>query len=326
MRYFHSGINSYALLKMLAEEGVAGMVNANCVMQPAIQRALEDFPELPLVLDSGAYQGESDLESYVDVLRQVHHRFEWCAGLDDLSSQHVTDERYLELTGIYFFNCLWVYQLAGGQPASHIEWARRELLTPGADLIGVGGCVGYARAHGQSALMKRIEDVGRVLKETGLRAHFFGVGSPALLRAFSGADWFASADSSKFLAGKKARKIYRLDGSTINAQKSGLALTAMACAQQNVRQIERWARGAGAKGEQAAPLFQQASFAGVRRSAPSGDSVPSGEAPVVTPRVDGRCLESFQAERGGRITSDRAEAMPAAIGCELYGDRRGVDW
>lgn len=328
MRYYHSGVNSYDLFALLDQEGVAGMVNANCVMQPSIQRALEDFPDVPLVLDSGAYQGMDDLDAYVEVLRHVHNRFEWCAGLDDLQSQWVTNERYLELTGLYFFNALWVYQLEGGEPSSHIRWARANLLTPGANLIGIGGCVAYGKRHGQAALMRRIEKIGQELSQTSLRAHFFGIGAPPVLQAFAGAEWFASADSTKYLAGKKGRKLYRLDGSTISAQKAGLALTQIQCAQQNIRQIERWARGAGSAADPAtqaagaAPLFQ------AQQALPTstGDSAPLHQPPVATPRLEGRSIETFQDERGGRLLSNPAEAMPAAIGCEEYGDRRGVDW
>lgn len=53
MRYYHSGINSYALIRMLAKEGVAGTINARCAHQPAIQRRLEDFPDCLRALQRG---------------------------------------------------------------------------------------------------------------------------------------------------------------------------------------------------------------------------------------------------------------------------------
>ena len=55
-----SGVNRPDVLALLARERVAGMVNATVACQPALVEAYERYSEVPLYLDSGAFQGKQD--------------------------------------------------------------------------------------------------------------------------------------------------------------------------------------------------------------------------------------------------------------------------
>jgi hypothetical protein len=100
-RYYHSGVNRAPYLRWVAEErtrtglDIGAMVNMQSAAQPALLKSYVDYPDVPLVLDSGAYQGEGrTVDEYMDVLKRIDdylqqecgtglgERFEWVANLD----------------------------------------------------------------------------------------------------------------------------------------------------------------------------------------------------------------------------------------------------
>lgn len=232
MRYYHSGINQYGHVKILAEEGVAGMINGKTAHQPKMQKALEEF-DCPLVLDSGAFQGVTNLDKYIELVYDLRDRIEWYVVLDQLQNQFTTDlnQFLMEDAGL---TPLWVYQVDGG---TGLYMLYRKAKKYG--FVGVGGLVKHAMSDAAS-LLDRIEKIGLVLAEARAEAHFFGIGSSMILRSFRDEPWFRSADSQKWLAGKRSHTLLTRSGDSINPPDRGLLFTGEECARQNIRQMERW--------------------------------------------------------------------------------------
>jgi hypothetical protein len=247
--YYHSGVDRASFIEILAREGAAGMVNASVATQPALLAAYERWPEVPLVLDSGAFQGNEDLDGYADIVRQVGWRFLWCANLDVIGNQEESDRNWLRLRNELKADVLWVYQVEGGKAAEHlgqmitqIELSDESSFVKGPPLVGIGGLVPVLKRNVKDAL-RIIERCGQQLYTTGQRAHFFGVSSAVVIAEFGKEPWFASADSQTWLCGFKARELLTRDGRRINAATLGLELTREECAAQNVRQIHAWMSG-----------------------------------------------------------------------------------
>lgn len=260
-RYYHSGINRRLYLRWVAEErqrtdmDIGAMVNAESADQPALLQAYVDYPNVPLVLDSGAYQqAGKTVSDYVGVLTRIDEhlkmhgeggvteRFEWVANLDVIEGIGTGDHFFaLREQGI---EPLWVAHATAGRKEARTGRALRPPPEQAFELrkgmtIGIGGLVPIIKAERRTAA-RVIERIGRWLERQGLRGHFFGVGACPLLKQFSGAEWFESADSAKWLQGQKGRKLYLSDGGSIRAQAQGLRLSRAECARQNLRQIGRW--------------------------------------------------------------------------------------
>lgn len=262
--YFHSGVNRGVYLDWIAEEQrkkeggiqIGAMVNARSAAQPGMIEAYLRNPNVPLVLDSGAFQKESPArEEYRNVLstlnqrmkdrggQDLFERFQWVANLDVIEGFG---------TGRNFY---WLRE-AGIEPlwTVHVGQMCREEGRTGIDLeppperafeleqgmtIGIGGLVPLVKQDTAQAHLT-IEKVGNELSKRGFRGHFFGLGCPSILKRFGKAPWMESADSSKWLVGQKAQKAYRNDGSSVQVGKRGLSFTREECARQNVRQIAEW--------------------------------------------------------------------------------------
>jgi hypothetical protein len=247
MTYYHSGMDREAYIQMLGEEGSAGLVTVPWLLDDELIRAYMNYPDVPLALDSGAFQRLTSPSAFIRDLCMIEQgllhdagigldRFDWIAGLDVIGDQDTTDRYYKRVTAACG-EVLWVYQVEGGKPPEHIT-----SFAESGDLIGVGGLVPLLRTRTEEAA-QRIESIGRVLHRIGARAHFFGVGSPRILTRYADAAWFASADSSKWMNGLKERRLYLPDGGSILAGKAGLSLTGLECGRQNIRQIDQWAAG-----------------------------------------------------------------------------------
>jgi hypothetical protein len=260
--YFHSGVNRAVYMKWVAEErkrmdvNIGAMVNAESAAQPALLKAYVRHPDVPLVLDSGAYQqsGRSTQE-YIEVLETIDRylaaqgegglldRFEWVANLDVIDG--MGSGRHFYQLREHGIEPLWIAhaRVDRGQSGVEVElspppeeaFELREGMT-----IGIGGLVPVIQKGGRDVAREVLSRVGEMLGDRGLKGHFFGVGVPCLLKQFGAESWMESADSSKWLAGQKGRKLYREDGSYIRANRQGLRLTREECARQNLRQIGRW--------------------------------------------------------------------------------------
>ena len=235
-RYYFSGIDRVSFFEILAREGAAGMVNAQIATQPAMTAAYERWPEIPLALDSGAFQGVTDVDWYANVVRQIGDRFDWVANLDVIGDQAASDRNW-EALHSQMINALWVYQVNGGRQLGYMA-----SVAEVERFIGVGGLVPVMKLSVQRA-MDLIGEIGRWLERSGARAHFFGVSSPLVLAEFAGEEWFASADSQTWLSGFKSRELLARDGGRLKCEQLGIELSREECAAQNVRQIHTWMSG-----------------------------------------------------------------------------------
>jgi hypothetical protein len=238
--YYFSGIDRTAFFQLLANEGAAGMVNATVATQPAMKASYERWPEVPMVLDSGAFQGLNDVVTYAEIVHEIGDRFRWVANLDVVGDQQASDRNWLRLFDDLDVRALWIYQVEGGKDLGHVRrWI--ECRSGAGPMIGVGGLVPVIKRDLTEAL-RLIERIGQVLQPWS-KAHFFGVGSPIILREFGKEPWFASADSQSWLCGFKALELLTHSGSRLKTGAAGLELTREECAAQNIRQIHTWMRG-----------------------------------------------------------------------------------
>jgi hypothetical protein len=235
---------------------MGAMVNAESAAQPAFLEAYVQHPDVPLVLDSGAYQQSGrSIRDYVEVLETIDgylarsgdggllSRFEWVANLDVIGG--LGSGRHFFRLREHGIEPLWIAhaQVKTGQNGIEVEisappeeaFELREGMT-----IGIGGLVPIIQEAGREVVREVIKGVGETLRRRGLKGHFFGLGVPCLLKQFGSKSWMESADSSKWLAGQKGRKLYRDDGSYIRADRHGLRLSREECARQNLRQIGMW--------------------------------------------------------------------------------------
>lgn len=234
--YYFSGIDRASFVELLAQEGVAGMVNATVATQPAMKAAYRRYPEVSLVLDSGAFQGVDDLAWYASIIHEVGERFEWVANLDVIGDQAASDRNRQQLHEEMDCTTLWIYQVEGGAPLGRLE---SEVGCEG--FVGIGGLVPVIKRSVGEAL-HLIEAIGKILHPWS-RAHFFGVSAPRILAEFGQEPWFASADSGAWLCGVKARELLTRDGRRLKCEQIGLELSREECAAQNMRQIHTWMSG-----------------------------------------------------------------------------------
>ena len=231
-----SGVNRPDVLALLARERVAGMVNASVACQPVLLEAYERYNEVPLYLDSGAFQGKMDLETYRKIVERVGERFTWVANLDVIGDPCQSDENYTRLVktlppGLRE-KVLWVYQ--GG--------CLRELTTRARELrrVGIGGLVRMMEEQGIDAVLAYLKKVGVVLAQEGATGHTFGCGSASVLQAICAEAWFASTDTSKWLIGYRAQELLLANGEYRSATGLGLRLSRAECAANNIRVLQEW--------------------------------------------------------------------------------------
>ena len=231
-----SGADRPDLVALLAKVGVAGMVNALDACQPKLLEAYGSFPTLPLYLDSGAFQGNTDLLGYRKVIEQIGERFVWVANLDAIGDPRQSDANYRALVNALpphlVDKVLWIYQ--GGCLASLAAHARER------GRVGIGGVVPISREHGVDAALTYLKRAGEVVGQEGAQAHVFGVGSPFLLQALSSEPWVLSVDTSKWILGYRAQELLLVGGQQRSATQLGLRLSRAECAANNIRVLQGW--------------------------------------------------------------------------------------
>jgi hypothetical protein len=231
-----SGVNRPDALALLARERVAGMVNASVACQPALLEAYERYSDVPLYLDSGAFQGKMDIETYRKIIERVGHRFTWIANLDVIGDPHRSDENYAWLTKMLLpdlrAKVLWVYQ---GGCLHQLATRARELKC-----VGIGGLVRVMEEQGIDAVLMYLKRVGAVLAQAGAKGHTFGCGSAYILQAICAEPWFASTDTSKWLIGYRAQELLLANGGYRSATELGLRLSRAECAANNIRVLREW--------------------------------------------------------------------------------------
>lgn len=259
VRYYHSGVNRGVFIRWIAEErqrtglDMGAMLNARSAAQPSIIEACVEHEDVPIVLDSGAYQSDPpSIFEYQDALKRIdkrlkqrglaglRDRFEWVANLDVLGG--IGTGRNFSRLRSGGIEPLWIGHVRRTETGVRVD------LEPPPEgpfelqrgmTVGVGGLVPIIKED-MALAREAIEEAGEKLDRLNLKGHFFGIGSSGLLRQFGGEEWLESADSAKWLAGQKGRKVYREDGSYVMAAKQGLRFSREECARQNIRQIARW--------------------------------------------------------------------------------------
>jgi hypothetical protein len=238
--FYFSGVDRAEHLSLLAQEHAAGMINANVVLQPSLYKAyMSTYMSVPLVLDSGAFQGNSDIVAYADLLEQIGHRFQWVSNLDAIMQPAIGDRNfsYLQdhLSPALRDKVLWIYQ-PGGSFVDMICFARSR------GIIGIGGLVALLKQRGIQSVLIHLFTIGNILRDIGAKAHVFGISSPQILFQIRSEPWLASIDSSKWIkAAYQAGEVVREDGThQVNVRNLGLRLTPREIAANNVRVMRFW--------------------------------------------------------------------------------------
>lgn len=243
--YYYSGVSRSALLEVLARRRASGMVNALVAGQRALLHAYERYPEVDLVLDSGACQGYCDVEAYARLIRKIGSRMVWCASMDVLHNQCASDEQYQHLTQLLADDeevrnkVLWIYQCQsradGWHRQGNLDILRR--ATESHRFIGIGGIISVIERDISEA-QDLLGVIGDVLDRANADAHVFGLGNFALLSFACSQRWFRSADSTRWLQGLSSRTLLTTDGRAMSARK--LTFTGLECAEQNVGAMQSW--------------------------------------------------------------------------------------
>lgn len=234
--YIHSGVNRPDLVSLLAEEGAAGMVNAQVMSEPRLQWAFQHSPLVPLYLDSG-FRRKLDIESYIRLIEAYGSRFRWIANLDCLLDQGASNWNYNLITSRLSSaelrsKILWIYQ--GGTLCELAAMAEEH------GRVGIGGCVLRMMHEGQEATMRWLLGIGKVLEDVGARAHIFGVGNKEMLTQLAVLPWIESMDSSKWLLAYRAHMVLLPSGRCIQA----LDRSRRECAAKNIHVIDGWLQAA----------------------------------------------------------------------------------
>jgi hypothetical protein len=231
-----SGVNRPDALALLARERVSGMVNASVACQPALLEAYERYSDVPLYLDSGAFQGKMDIETYRKIIERVGHRFTWIANLDVIGDPQRSDENYAWLMKTLppelCTKLLWVYQ---GGCLHTLATRARELKR-----VGIGRLVRMMEEQGIDVVLAYLKQVGAILMQAGATGHTFGCGSAYVLQEICTEPWFASTDTSKWLIGYRAQELLLVNGGYHSATEFGLRLSRAECAANNIRVLQEW--------------------------------------------------------------------------------------
>lgn len=202
-----------------------------CALQPAIYRTLTEL-QCPAVIDSGGFQGMTDVHKYADILLQTHHFFEWFPNLDAIGNQSKSNQNYEKLCDILpseiRAKLIWVYQ--GGDVAMIEDYAK---VSP---LIGVGGLVPLSQHPAK--LRAYLDSIIPTIIKTGVKTHLFGCTSASLLKWLAFQDWFYSADSSRWLYGMRSCEILTKNGKSFNATEMGFAFSPIERAKHNIRVLQ----------------------------------------------------------------------------------------
>jgi len=253
--YYFSGLDRQQHFRLLAREGAMGMVNALTVGRPALLKSMAAYPHVPLVLDSGAYQGNRDVVGYARLIewldQRFPERFHWFANLDVLGDMRASDEHYRKLLSLLpqhlHPRLLWVFHLPPGRQNARERQRCLERLASGAMEhvdFALGGIAGLLRRD-PSHVLPLLQEVGEVLTNAPpIRVHVFGVAAPEVLLWLRVQPWFWSADSSRWQMVFRAGEVLRLSGEQSTLASLGLSFTAEECAANNIRTILSWLGGA----------------------------------------------------------------------------------
>lgn len=243
--YHFSGVNTPDLLALLARKNASGMVNAVWAGQRAMVEAYTRYSSVPLVLDSGACQGYTNVEAYARLIRRIGPRMLWCSSMDVLHCQQKSDEQYQRLCALLADDqdlctkIVWVYQCQ----SYGADWNRQgdlDALKRALEIhrfVAIGGLVSVIERSINEA-QDLLGELGEVLTHAEASAHLFGIGSFALLTFCAVQRWFRSADSARWILAGAARKLLTTEGKYISART--LTFDRLACIGQNIGAMQAW--------------------------------------------------------------------------------------
>jgi hypothetical protein len=244
-RLYFSGVDRAEHLRILSQEGGAGMISADVARSPSLLAAVRAYPDVPLVVDSKwrkscSFGEYADLLAYLD--SSLPGRFAWYASYD-VACQEASDTYYNELIRRLPYlhaKILWIFRLTWGTREERLRqverlYQARKTWQP----VGLGGLVPILRRSTGEAL-QLLQEVGEVLGELSLPTHGLGVSSPDVLFWLRTQPWLESVDSSRWLVAWRGREVALLDGTQRRVADLSLPLTAEECARINIRAMQGW--------------------------------------------------------------------------------------
>jgi hypothetical protein len=234
MPYYFSGQVKAGLIKTIVDAGGRLMLNA---IQTEMRKGTNHHKELSsvpgnlMVLDSGAYQGNEDIDGYCTFLKNTSLRFRWYANLDVINNPQETEKNYRIMTerGL---NPLWVHQ-----PGGSLDALKRHAED---SVVGVGGLV----PMGPENALRHLLIIGRIVSSVGGKVHAFGVNNKYTLTRIAQEEWFQSADGSSVVVNSiRARKLLNEKGQWFKMSDAGLMLTQEECLANNIRVVNSWLNG-----------------------------------------------------------------------------------
>lgn len=235
MKVYFSGCNRAKLAQIVKEEGGSIMISPPKI---AIKtEVIEIIKGHSAIFDSGAFQGMSNPDSYLEIVKSVGHLYEWFPSLDVIGDQEKTDFNYKYLYGKLSSNLrnklVWVYQ--GG------SFDSLKLYAGQSKLIGIGGLVPM---KGKSKMIiNYLEPIAKVLKESNCKAHLFGCTSIPVLKWASHQGCFASVDSSRWVCGFSKGEMIDSTGRSYRPIEMGLLFSGEELARQNIRSLRSVCEG-----------------------------------------------------------------------------------
>lgn len=181
------------------------------------------------VLDSGAYQGFTDVEAYADIVLESHSYLQWAVNLDAIADQDQSNRNFERLHNLLpsevANKILWVFQ-TGADPAMIADYGKNKL-------VGIGGMVPMHRYPAR--IRAYLEKVSKHLSAANSKAHLFGMTNLKLLKWAAFQDWFESADSTRWMFGLKSAELITVNGDCFDSADRGLMFTPEERARHNIR-------------------------------------------------------------------------------------------
>ena len=147
--YLFSGIDKPELLEVLAQHHACGMVNALSAGQPKLRQAYQRWSQVEIALDSGACQGNQNVEGYAHLIKELSSIMTFCSNLDVLHNQWQSDKHFWHLQRLLANDeqarnkLLWVYQCQSRgsrwHPQGDVDRLKRALEQR--TMVGIGGFV-----------------------------------------------------------------------------------------------------------------------------------------------------------------------------------------
>lgn len=251
--YYFSGVNRPDMVKLLAEQQAAGMLNARSACEPRLVESYSRYPQVKLALDcdarqrhrfqrtgrasSVAYELDAAIDRYASVICRIGWRLEWCSSFDVIGDPKLSSwcyERLLERLAhpALCSRVRWIYQ--------HGSLSELEERASSLKVVGIGGMVPILERAGVAKFLQVLAPISKVLERCGALGHIYGLSDAYALSQLASLPWFASADGSTWLIAYRAGELLQTSGEHINATQLHLRLSKRAIAENNIRVTLEW--------------------------------------------------------------------------------------